>query len=396
MAAEPFSTGADQSGTSGVSGYAAGTGPASSSAGATNPAWGRSSRDLALGLRPGRRATGSAFGRDRRRRHQGRRRCRPARDRGPCVRAPRRSKEQRRAGPRHPPRPAADGRTDGRGAIWSALNGPSIPFARLRQFPTASVCRRPALRAPSRGGADVVPARDAKARPFALAPPQPPHHFRPGQHRRDQRGKPVGHGDHPPAAERVAHGVAPDVIVVHEEPEPVGDRHRPSREMEAGPRRSRHPRERARRRRRPLKPRPLSVNAPRHLAPAAVRVDDVRAGNAIVPAPPDALPAEGVLGHVAPHPERPHRREQREGKDAKEVEQPSGQGAFILPVRTCSDASRSAIGPLLDLRLTSYLASSFSACDASRAARARDERFIAALGMTRLMSHLARRTRRGS
>ena len=47
MAAEPFASDADRSGTSGVGGYAAGTGPASSSASATNPAWGRSSRDLA-------------------------------------------------------------------------------------------------------------------------------------------------------------------------------------------------------------------------------------------------------------------------------------------------------------------------------------------------------------
>jgi hypothetical protein len=47
MAVEPFSSGADQSGTSGVGGYAAGTGPASSSAGGLNPALGRSSRDLA-------------------------------------------------------------------------------------------------------------------------------------------------------------------------------------------------------------------------------------------------------------------------------------------------------------------------------------------------------------
>jgi hypothetical protein len=47
MALEPFSSGADQSGASGVGGYAAGTGPASSSTGGLNPAFGRSSRDLA-------------------------------------------------------------------------------------------------------------------------------------------------------------------------------------------------------------------------------------------------------------------------------------------------------------------------------------------------------------
>ena len=47
MAAETFASDADRSGTSGVGGYAAGTGPASSSTGATKPAWGRSSRDLA-------------------------------------------------------------------------------------------------------------------------------------------------------------------------------------------------------------------------------------------------------------------------------------------------------------------------------------------------------------
>ena len=47
MAVEPFSSDADQSGTTGVGGYAAGTGPASSSVGATNPSWGRSGRDLA-------------------------------------------------------------------------------------------------------------------------------------------------------------------------------------------------------------------------------------------------------------------------------------------------------------------------------------------------------------
>ena len=47
MPEEPFSTGADQSGTSGVGGYAAGAGPANSSVGGSNPAFGRSSRDLA-------------------------------------------------------------------------------------------------------------------------------------------------------------------------------------------------------------------------------------------------------------------------------------------------------------------------------------------------------------
>ena len=47
MALEPFSTGADKSGTSGVEGYAAGTGPAGSSRGGLNPSFGRSSRDLA-------------------------------------------------------------------------------------------------------------------------------------------------------------------------------------------------------------------------------------------------------------------------------------------------------------------------------------------------------------
>ena len=47
MAKEPFSSDADVSGTSGTGAYGAGTGPDSSSSGATNPAWGRSSRDLA-------------------------------------------------------------------------------------------------------------------------------------------------------------------------------------------------------------------------------------------------------------------------------------------------------------------------------------------------------------
>src|SRR5689334_256591 len=47
MATEPFSAGADKSGTSGVGGYSAGTGPAASSVGGLNPALGRSSRDLA-------------------------------------------------------------------------------------------------------------------------------------------------------------------------------------------------------------------------------------------------------------------------------------------------------------------------------------------------------------
>jgi hypothetical protein len=47
MAMEPFAAGADKSGTSGVEGYAAGTGPTASSVGGLNPALGRSSRDLA-------------------------------------------------------------------------------------------------------------------------------------------------------------------------------------------------------------------------------------------------------------------------------------------------------------------------------------------------------------
>ena len=47
MAMEPFATGADKSGTSGIEGYAAGTGPAASSVGGLNPALGRSSRDIA-------------------------------------------------------------------------------------------------------------------------------------------------------------------------------------------------------------------------------------------------------------------------------------------------------------------------------------------------------------
>ena len=47
MALEPFSSGGDVSGTSGVGGHGAGTGPAKSSVGGLNPALGRSSRDLA-------------------------------------------------------------------------------------------------------------------------------------------------------------------------------------------------------------------------------------------------------------------------------------------------------------------------------------------------------------
>ena len=53
MAREPFSSGADRSGMSGVEGYAAGTGPASTSVGGLNPALGRSSRDLASDSGPG-------------------------------------------------------------------------------------------------------------------------------------------------------------------------------------------------------------------------------------------------------------------------------------------------------------------------------------------------------
>src|SRR5438876_1958258 len=54
MALEPFSTGADKSGMSDVEGYAAGTGPESSSSnGALNPDLGRSSRDLASDSGPG-------------------------------------------------------------------------------------------------------------------------------------------------------------------------------------------------------------------------------------------------------------------------------------------------------------------------------------------------------
>ena len=54
MAQEPFSSsGGDVSGASGVGGYAAGTGPGTSSAGGLNPALGRSSRDLASDSGPG-------------------------------------------------------------------------------------------------------------------------------------------------------------------------------------------------------------------------------------------------------------------------------------------------------------------------------------------------------